>query len=111
MPLFKPGQSGNPRGRPKGSHNIAREFLAEIERTAPDAAGQMSKLQALIKAQIDKAVQGDNRAIEAVLDRMEALEVRVTASVPKGPDFTDADREIIADIHRRLTEVPLVEGE
>jgi hypothetical protein len=110
MPQFKPGQSGNPKGRPRGSYNLAREFLAEVESAAPDAPVQMSKLQALIKAQIDKAVQGDNRAIESVLGRMEDLEKRVSAA-PPAPQFTDADREAIAEIHRRLTEAAPVEGE
>jgi hypothetical protein len=27
---FKPGQSGNPRGRPRGSRNKTKEFLALI---------------------------------------------------------------------------------
>jgi hypothetical protein len=105
MALFKPGQSGNPKGRPKGAHNIAQEFLAEVEQAAPGDA-PVSKLRAMIKAQVDKAMQGDNRAIEAVLGRVEELAAKMTAAADRAPAFTAADRETIEEIHRRLASPP-----
>jgi hypothetical protein len=109
MPPFQRGQSGNPKGRPKGSRNLATEFLTAIAQPAPVPAGQpdapvTSKFQAVIRTQVDKAVQGDNRALEAVLHRMDSLEKEVRAS--NGLAFTSADREVIEEIHRRLADAP-----
>ena len=111
MPKFQPGTSGNPRGRPRGARNLATEFLTQIQEEVKAQPGKpaLSKLQAAIKAQLDKAVAGDNRAIEAVLARVAQLEARVADdadSAPQPSPFTQADREVIAEIHRRLTGNP-----
>ncbi|HEY5048313.1 MAG TPA: DUF5681 domain-containing protein [Rhizomicrobium sp.] len=107
MPRFKPGRSGNPKGRPKGAHNLATAFLSEVEQAAPgkgdaDGASPRSKLEALIQAQIDKAMAGDNRAIEAVLLRVEQTVAKASEAASQLPAFTAADRETIDEIHRRL---------
>ncbi len=105
MPKFQPGQSGNPRGRPRGARNFASEFMAAVQADAETPAGdtRLSKLQTAIRALIDKAAKGDARAIEAVLDRVAKLEARVSGETarPRAP-FTGADREVIAAIHQRL---------
>jgi hypothetical protein len=102
---FKPGQSGNPRGRPKGARGIAQQFLDEVSRMAegePGSPEQITRLQQLIRAQVDKATKGDNRAIEKVLERMEALDAKLDAANTRGLVFTAADRETIEEIWRRL---------
>jgi hypothetical protein len=108
MPKYVSGQSGNPRGRPKGARSVAKAFLEEIAQAAPLPAGKKgpkpTKLQAVVRAQVDKGIGGDNRAIEAVLDRMDSLEKEVRAA--NGPAFTSADREVIEEIHRRLVDAP-----
>ena len=63
---FKPGQSGNPRGRPKGSRNTAT-MLNEIlrEKVTVNQGGRrvrMSRLEVMIRTSVRKAVQGDSRA-------------------------------------------------
>jgi hypothetical protein len=106
--LFAPGQSGNPKGRPKGARSVATVFLEEIGQAAPLPAGKKgsgknpTKLEAVVSAQIEKGIGGDNRAIEAVLDRMDSLQREVRAS--HGPSFTSADREVIEEIYRRLSD-------
>lgn len=60
---FKPGQSGNPKGRPKGSKTLQQIFLDEVGRPVQvkTAAGvqTMGKLQVLVRNTVDKALQGD----------------------------------------------------
>lgn len=59
--LFKPGQSGNPKGRPQGSRNktiIALETLGEGE------------VEDIVKALIEKAKAGDAMAARPILDRV-----------------------------------------
>src|SRR5215471_11422429 len=68
---FKPGRSGNPRGRPKGSRNLATDLAAELgEQITVREDGhsrRISKQRALIKSLMAKALQGDVRASAAML--------------------------------------------
>ena len=102
MPAYPPGTSGNPAGRPKGARGIAQELMKEVSR-AGDGPEQMSRLQQLLRVLVDKAVKGDNRAIEKVLERVEALDAKFEAARNRGFAFTESDRETIAEIWRRLT--------
>lgn len=65
---FKPGQSGNPAGRPKGRSitAILRRMLDEA-----DAATGRTMAEAIAEAIIVKAALGDAKLIREVLDRTE----------------------------------------
>ena len=68
---FKPGQSGNPKGRPKGGLNLATDLAAKLGELITVREGgkprRVSKQRALIKSLMAKALQGDVRATTAVL--------------------------------------------
>lgn len=70
-PRFKPGQSGNPKGRPRGSLNLTTVLAGELgERITVRENGKsqrVSKQHALLKTLIAKALQGDIKAIGTVL--------------------------------------------
>ena len=76
---FKKGQSGNPRGRPKGSLSKAtlRAAYAAVflEATVPILIGgkrrEMNALEALLKGLRQSGLKGDLKATLAVLDRLE----------------------------------------
>jgi hypothetical protein len=61
---FKPGQSGNPKGKPKGSGLTAR-LRKIVEESEHDVAGIL--LQAGVKA----AIKGDFRFWKEILDRLD----------------------------------------
>jgi len=79
---FKKGKSGNPRGRPKGSLNLATDLTAELgEHITVREDGRprkVSKQRALIKSLMAKALQGDVRATASLL----ALYARVITEPP-----------------------------
>jgi Family of unknown function (DUF5681) len=68
---FKKGTSGNPRGRPKGSLNLASDLTAELgENITIREDGRprkVSKQRALINSLMAKALQGDVRATASLL--------------------------------------------
>jgi hypothetical protein len=104
VPPFQKGRSGNPRGRPKGSRNVKTLLREEAGRAYADPRlpEELSKLEALMKALMDNAARGDNRAIAMVLGKMEEIDAKLEAAAGNGLAFTAADREVIAEIWRRL---------
>jgi uncharacterized protein with von Willebrand factor type A (vWA) domain len=68
-PRFKPGQSGNPSGRPKNVLSKAlRKKLDELESDAPDARSNADRIADKL---VSLALDGNLEAIKVVLDRME----------------------------------------
>lgn len=74
---FKPGQSGNPRGRPKGSKNFAtdlEEVLAEpVYLTENGRRRRVTKQRAAIMATINRAIRGEPAAVARVLQMLQAF--------------------------------------
>ena len=68
---FKKGTSGNPRGRPAGSRNVAlaiREvFTAPITIRQGEKTRRVSTLEALSRKQLEQGLKGDHRAILAIV--------------------------------------------
>jgi len=79
---FKPGQSGNPKGRPKGVRNLStilREMLEqEVPITTEDGKVERKKLQEiLVRKLINQAVKKENlKAIQEIFDRVEGKPVQ-----------------------------------
>jgi hypothetical protein len=71
-PAWKKGQTGNPKGRPKLPD--LREVLAKV---LADEQNGMTALEATLKALRAKAIRGDIRAAEVLLDRAFGKSVQV----------------------------------
>src|SRR5262249_25947221 len=77
---FKPGQSGNPRGRPKGSKNLATTFAEVLSRRIKvrDKNGKirmLTKLEAIIESISNKALGGDANAFAKVIQLAEKFDM------------------------------------
>ncbi len=68
---FKPGQSGNPGGRPKGI--FGKAVLRQLRKRAEKGE---TNLDAVVGAQVDKAIaKGDTRAAEFLRDTVDGRPV------------------------------------
>ncbi len=74
---FQPGQSGNPRGRPKGTKNLKTDLMEELNEKIViregDRSQKVSKQRALLKSVVNRAIKGDARAIGIALSTMMRL--------------------------------------
>jgi hypothetical protein len=68
---FKPGTSGNPRGRPKGSRNLKTQIqeamTASISIQVGTKAKRVSRIAGVVLRQLQKALMGDGPAAIAVI--------------------------------------------
>jgi hypothetical protein len=69
---FRKGQSGNPKGRPKGRKNYRTQFL-EIagEKITVNDNGRrrkLSKFEVVVRRAIDKAMTGDPRSMKLIFE-------------------------------------------
>lgn len=81
---FKPGQSGNPKGRAKGSENvrtlIQKAHDAKVFVTLNGKRRSVSKLQAAFIQQANKAAAGDLKATKLLTDLLSAGDPRNNTS-------------------------------
>lgn len=72
---YKPGQSGNPRGRPKKTKDVTALIQAELDKTIPvKEAGRsrrITKREAIITQLVNRAIQGETRPLQLVLAHLE----------------------------------------
>ncbi|EKS41331.1 DUF5681 domain-containing protein [Afipia broomeae] len=105
---FKPGQSGNPNGRPKGSVNLKTDLRSELSEKIRIREGErslkVSKQRAMLKALVAKALKGDARAANVVLTLVGRL-FEPEAVAEEVPALTSDDEAILARfLARRLAE-------
>lgn len=102
---FRPGQSGNPRGRPKGSKNISTLFEQALTAKQPVREGgkvrRRQNIEILIQQLVLKALKGDPRAADKVLDYCERYGVLARTDDPNQAAFPEDDRALLADFLTR----------
>src|SRR5262249_55750589 len=102
---FVPGRSGNPRGRPKGSRNLAN--VLEQELNAPvtiNENGQrktITKLEAMIKQLVNKSLSGDTRALQQLLALYRLL-YPGESEVAAEPLTRECDEQVFLGILKRM---------
>ena len=102
---FEPGRSGNPRGRPNRSKNLAT-LLSEALRepvivTENGRRRKVSKRQAVIKQLVNRSARGDLKAMQMLLGAMQEIEHRGEAE-PAETTFDGVDQKVIEQLKARL---------
>lgn len=100
---FQPGQSGNPKGRPKGSLNLAmalnRALREKVTVVEHGRSRQITKLDAAVKGLVNRAVKGDAKAMQQML----ALSPLVGMEPPGPSTSLEAqDAAILSNLIERL---------
>ena len=101
---FQKGQSGNPKGRPKGSKNLATIVRqAANERVTIVVKGKqrsITKLEAAAKQLANKAAQGDLKAMQMLLPQLAALDASVVAQPLEV--IAEDDKAVMASLLKRF---------
>ena len=104
---FKKGQSGNPKGRPRGAKNLATLITDALdEKVTVNYRGRprkATKRQIIITQLVNKSAQADLKATQILLGMMQEIERTKDAS-PKPASLSEADREVLQLIRNRLGE-------
>lgn len=67
---FQKGVSGNPKGKPKGSKSFRTLFDLALAKVKDPKTNKAYSEEDLIRVYIERAVNGDNRLLERLIDRM-----------------------------------------
>lgn len=97
---FKPGQSGNPKGRPKGSRNFSTDLKQTLkERVHLNKGGRRktvsTQLATLMRLR-EKALSGDARALDRYIDLAQTYNDEEVTGAAARLGSTDAE---ILDAH------------
>jgi Family of unknown function (DUF5681) len=103
---FKKGQSGNPRGRPKGTLNMATVLERTLrEKVIVNENGRrkvVSKLEAAVKQLTNKAASGELKALQLLAALVRSAEERgIKAAVPTSA-LDEVDEKVVLGILNRL---------
>lgn len=104
---FKKGASGNPKGRPKGARNFKtdlKETLARpVQVTEAGRSRSITTQRAGLERLREKALRGDDRALERLLQLAERHAEEETAAAAEGT-IANHEVEILADYTARIRE-------
>jgi len=105
---FKPGQSGNSKGRPKGRKNlktlIRQAMTATITVQEGSSGRHVTKLEGVVLRQLQNALKGNDRSAMAVIKMATAL--GLLEDTPENAqaeiDLTPSDERILKELANRL---------
>lgn len=102
---FKPGQSGNSKGRTKGAKNLKTELMEELQEMIPikedGKAKKVSKQRAMLKTLTAKALRGDTRAANIILNMV--FKLVHEEDIENDPvDLTASDKAILKAFEERV---------
>jgi hypothetical protein len=101
---FRKGVSGNPRGRPKGSKNVATVLASMLrEKVVVNENGRrrvMTKLDAAVAQLVNQATSGDLGALRQLMALISSTKNPITDS--RETNLTEADAKIMQNVLKRI---------
>jgi hypothetical protein len=112
---FQKGVSGNPRGRPRGSLNMATVLSKALrEKVLVHEKGRrklLSKFEIALRQLVNKAAAGDLRAIRQLADLNREAESKQAFAGTPAQSTGELDQQVIASILKRFRGTPGTGGE
>jgi hypothetical protein len=103
---FKPGNTANPRGRPKGSKNLTTLLIEALDRrvvvTEDGRRRKRAKRDLGVARLADKFAEADPQASRLIFATIAELERRPPPEADAQPPFEEADRIVIERLRKRL---------
>ncbi len=102
---FRSGQSGNPKGRPRGAKNFATAITEELNSkvviTENGKRKKVTKREAVAKQIVNKAAGGDPKAIPILLNETRYHESLPNAGLPQAEAIRSEDQAVMTNIMKR----------
>ncbi len=108
---FKQGQSGNRKGRPKGTRDFKADLLEELAEQVPvrlregGKPTKVSKQRAILKAVFARAFQGDLRAVAILANLIQRFVGTADGSAQEEPPLSGDEKEAIALLESRILSI------
>ena len=106
---FKKGQSGNPKGRPKGSKNLAtlleRVLTEQVLITENGRRRSISKLEASFKQLVNRAASGDLAAMRQLYALLPWLEGQLDDAESSPVVMSTRDEAVLERVRKRLLHI------
>jgi hypothetical protein len=103
---FKPGQSGNPKGRPRGTVNMAtvleRTLREKVDTIENGRRKTISKFEAALKQLTNKAASGDLSALRLLSALVASAEERTSEANTSNPVHPEIDERVVQGILERF---------
>ena len=108
---FQKGQSGNKKGRPKGSKNLSTYIMEaardHVTATVGGRTRKISKIQATAMQLATKAASGHPASISEFLDWVDEIESRDAAARPTQFSLSPPDVVVLRETYERMKECDL----
>jgi hypothetical protein len=92
---FKPGTSGNPKGRPKGAKSEATILQTLLQqKVGLNERGKMRKItlhEAILRRIAEDCLKGNTKSAAFLLNRYQAM----TAGEPEEPDLSENEKAVL----------------
>lgn len=106
---FKPGRSGNPRGRPKEVKTVddalRKRLFQKVTAQENGRKTRITVLEVIVTKIVNAAAQGDSRSIALLLKQMPRLQAASEAA-EAGEGSPEQDRQVLMEL-AKITGVPL----
>ena len=103
---FRKGQSGNPRGRPRGSKNLSTLLIDALNEpvvvTEDGRKRKISKRELGVRQLVNKFAMAEAQATKILLGLMQERDRRAAEASAERPSFGADDEKVIANLLKRL---------